>query len=184
MFVITAALMCFAGTASAEDAKPHPVRVGFGMDIGIPSGASLGVVVHPKMDWLSLQASVSHNALAFGGRFSAKLDPLALMVNNPIALFGDIQVGTFGRGNVPGLTDMPSVGYSYMNTYLGVRLGKPNGFHWLVEGGPSYIYAWTSGVQDVISKNAGSNLRVSDPTVSGWVMPTFITGFVVGHEIC
>lgn len=174
---MTLALLCFSVSASAEETK-HPVRVGFGMDLGVPSGVALGVVVHPKIDWLSAQASLTHNVLNFGGRLSVKLDPLALKPNLPIGLFFDAQGGFAAQGNIPGHSDLPSLGYDYLNLYGGLRLGKPNGFHWNFEVGPTYLHASTDNFQAVL-KSGTPGLSVGNPTVNGWVTPTFVTGFEV-----
>jgi hypothetical protein len=176
LIAVTVALLSVSSIASADEAK-HPLRIGFGGDIGVPSGFALGVVVHPKIDWVSAQLSLTHNTINFGGRMSVKLDPLALLPKVPIGLFADFQGGIAGRGNVPGTTDLPPVGYNYLNFYGGLRLGKPNGFHWNFEVGPSYVVATTKDFQSVLSKSG--NLTVSDPTVSAWLIPTFVTGFEV-----
>lgn len=175
---MTAALLCFSLNASAEESK-HPLRVGFGMDLGVPSGAALGVVVHPKVDWASVQLSLTHNVLAFGGRASLKLDPLALKPNLPIGLFADVQGGFAAQGNIPGHSDLPSVGYDYLNLYGGLRLGKPNGFHWNFEVGPTYMHISTDNFQSALKSGNVPGLSVGNPTVNGWLIPTFVTGFEV-----
>lgn len=172
------ASMFASAAANAEDGK-HPLRVGFGMDVGVPSGAALGLVVHPKIDWVSAQVSLTHNAIAFGGRGSIKFDPLALLPKVPIGLFADFQGGFAGTGNVPGTTDLPSVGYKYFNMYGGLRLGKPNGFNWNFEVGPSYLVLSTKDFNSFVNKNGTNNVTVSEPKISLWLTPTFSTGFQV-----
>jgi hypothetical protein len=155
----------------------HPLRVGFGMDVGVPSGAALGLVVHPKVDWLTLNLAVTYNALNVGERLSLKLDPMALAPNLPIGLFVDVQGGWALNGTIPGHSDLPGVGYHYANFYGGLRLGKPNGFHWNLEVGPTYLMANVDNLGSVVGDVKG--LTFSNPTVRGWVMPTFVTGFEV-----
>lgn len=175
-------LICVSAVASADPVfgGDHPLRLGFGMDVGVPSGASLGLVVHPKVDWVSVQPSLTYNGLAFGGRLALKLDPMALInhANLPIGLFVEAQGGFFGQGTIPGHSDLPSLGYDYLNLYGGLRLGKPNGFHWNFEVGPTYLHATTGNFQSVVGSN-GSGLTIGNPTVDGWVVPTFVTGFEV-----
>lgn len=176
------ALLCVSASASADPlfGGNHPLRLGFGGDVGVPSGASLGLVVHPKQDWLSVSPSLTYNGLAFGGRLALKLDPMALINhgNLPIGLFADVQGGFFGQGTIPGHSDLPSLGYDYLNLYGGLRLGKPNGFHWNFEVGPSYLHATTGNFQSVVG-NSGNGLTIGNPTVDGWLIPTFVTGFEV-----
>lgn len=157
--------------------KPsHPFRIGFGADIGVPSGFALGVVVHPTIDWVSLQASLTNNYVGWGGRLSAKLDPFAMRKRLAIGLFLDLQGGFAGQGSIPGHSDLPSFGYDYMNFYGGLRLGTPNGFHWNLEIGPTYMHVATSNFQSVVKND---NVVIGNPVVEGWVLPTFITGFEV-----
>ena len=170
---MTAASALLGGAASAD-----PVRVGFGADLGVPSGASLGVVVHPATDMVSLQPSLTYNGLGFVGRLALKLDPMALARNLPVGLFLYFQGGFATNGTVPGhSSDLPSVGYDYFNAYLGLRLGKARNFHWLLEAGPSYMHVTTGNFQSVVG--SGTSAVVGNPTANAWLLPTFTTGFEV-----
>lgn len=165
------ALISVSTTASAEE-KYSPVRVGFGMDLGVPSGASLGIVVCEDACGLRGQVSLTHNALAFGGRASIKLDPFALMPKIPIGFFFDWQGGFTGQGSIPGHADLPTVGYDYLNFYGGLRLGKAKNFHWNFEVGPTYLVANTSNFQSYVNKNGTGNVSVSDPDPSSSILIT------------
>lgn len=188
MFGSIVALLALSSAVASADNEYHPdisqslhpstpVRVGFGADFGVPSGAALGVVVNPKLDWLRLQASLTYNYLTFGGRGSVQLDPMALLPNLPVGVFGDLQGGFFPTVTIPGHSDLPGIGYDYANLYLGLRLGKPNGFHWNFEGGESYMHVNTSNFQGVVGTPV-SGLTLGNPTVNGWI-PSFVTGFTV-----
>ena len=171
---------CFAVVALLSVSAPamadqSTFRAGFGADVGVPSGASLGLVVHPFQDVLVVQASLTYNYLAVGGRLSLKLDPMALKKNLPIGVFIDGQGGFFGQGTIPGHS--ATVGYDYVNLYGGLRFGKPNGFHWNIEVGPTYLSAQTGNFQSLFTSTSGTS--VGNPKVSGWVVPTFVTGFEV-----
>ena len=160
-----------------------PLRIGFGMDVGVPSGASIGVVVHPKLDWVNAEASFTY-VLAPGGRLSVKLDPLALLPNVPVGLVADVQAGFNANGTIPGHSDLPGVGWDYVNLYGGLRLGKPNKFSWVIEAGPSYMHITTSNFQSLLNKvGSTSNLKVGNPSVDGWLAPTFSTGFQVVWDV-
>jgi hypothetical protein len=159
----------------------HPFRMGFGMDLGVPSGAAVGLVVNPGLDWVRAQASLTYDYLSFGGRGSLQLDPFALLPNCPIGLFADVQGGFQPEANIPGKSDLPAVGFDYVNLYGGLRLGKPNGFHWNFEAGPTYMHVSTRNFQSIVNQ-AGSgsgNLVLGNPQVNGWLVPTFETGFTV-----
>jgi hypothetical protein len=149
------------------------------MDLGLPSGVALGFVLNPKLDWLRLQASLTYDYLSFGGRGSVQLDPLALLPNLPIGLFADIQGGFQPMATIPGHSDLPGVGIDYLNSYLGLRLGKPNNFHWNIEGGYTRLHVSTSNFQSVVNQaGSPSGLVIGNPTLDGWV-PTAETGFTI-----
>jgi len=162
-----------------EMAMGDPVRAGFGMDFGVPSGAAVGFVLHPGLDMLSVQASLTYNALNFGGRASLQIDPMAeFLPRLPFGLFVDAQGGFAAAGNVPGHADkLPSLGYDYANLYGGLRFGRMNGFHWNIELGPSYLVAQTGNFQSVVGNNNG--LKVGNPSANMWITPTFQTGFQI-----
>ena len=185
--VLTLALTCASGVAGAADdatntayhpdisSSYHQFRVGFQADVGLPSGLALGISIHPKIDWLVLTPSLTYNGLAFGARGSIKLDPMALLPRLPIGLFADFQAGFAGQGDIPGHSNLPSLGYDYVSTYLGLRLGRPNDLHLNIEAGPSWLHFSTSNFQQVVS--AGEpNLVVDNPVVNGRIFPTFVLG--------
>ena len=182
---IVGCLLGLAVATACATAAADPLRVGFGMDVGVPSGGAVGVVVNPGLDWARLQASLTYDYLSLGGRGSLQLDPLALLPNCPIGLFADVQGGFQPEANIPGgHSDLPSVGFDYVNLYGGLRFGKPNGFHWNFEAGPTYMHVSTGNFQSVLNNVSGSgntlsNLKVGNPTVDGWFVPTFSTGFTV-----
>lgn len=173
---LTAALMCWTNPAHADQS----VHIGIGSDIGVPSGLAIGGVIcdYDKCG-LRTELALTYNTIAFGGRLSFKLDPLALNNNNLIGVLFDIQGGLTGQGHIPGHSDLPSVGYQYLNFYGGLRLGKAKNFHWNFEVGPTYFHAAANNFQSFTNKNGTNNVTVSDPGIKGWLVPTFITGFEV-----
>jgi hypothetical protein len=173
------AALSVAALVGTDVASADPLRVGFGADVGVPSGAAVGVVVNPGLDWARLQASLTYDYLSFGGRGSLQLDPFALLPNFPIGLFADVQGGFQPEASIPGHSDLPRVGFDYLNLYGGLRLGKANGFHWNFEAGPTYLHATTGNFQSVLNNTSTSGLVLGNPTVNGWFTPTFETGFTV-----
>src|SRR5208282_253043 len=112
-----AASVLFAAVSVGGAASADPLRLGGGMDVGVPSGAAVGIVMNPGLDWVRLQASVTYDYLSFGGRGSLQLDPLAVFPKLPIGLFADVQGGFQPMAAIPGHTDLPSVGLDYVNLY-------------------------------------------------------------------
>jgi hypothetical protein len=177
-FSALACTLFVCGEASAD-----PIRVGFGADVGVPSGAAVGVVANPGLDWVRLQASLTYDYLSFGGRGSVQLDPMALIHDShggiPFGVFVDGQGGFQPTASIPGHLDLPQVGFDYLNLYGGLRLGRPNGFHWNFEAGPTYLHVTTGNFQSVLNNAGVSGLKLGNPTVNGWFTPTFSTGFTV-----
>lgn len=164
---------------------PHPWRLGFSLDVGVPSGIALGLVLHPNTDYLSLGVAFTENVLSPGVRGSIQFDPFAALPRLPIGLFLDLQGGYAADGVVPGHSNnLPAIGYDYLNMYGGVRLGKLSGFHWVFEAGPSYIHATTNNFQVVLNgSSVDQNLKLGNPTINAWVLPTFITGFAITWDV-
>lgn len=188
------AALSVAVVSITDAASADPVRAGFGVDVGVPSGAAVGAVITPATDAVRARISLTYDYLALGGRLSLQLDPMALIqvqheayINGrhvywsghdfPFGIFADIQGGFQPLAAIPGHDDLPHVGFDYVNLYGGLRFGNPHGFQWDIEAGPTYIHAMTRNFQSVVS-NAGVNgLVLGNPTVNGWVSPTVITGF-------
>lgn len=181
-----------ASVAHADE-RNDKVRLGVGLNLGVPGGAAVGVVVNPKLDWLRVELDLTYNYLTFGGRASVQLDPMAeilirsnvttadgsyIVTKNPFGfgIFADIQGGFFPTAGVPGHSDLPQLGYDYLNLYAGIRLGNPNGFHWVFEAGPTYMYARTGNFSQVVG-NVEQGLTLGNPTARGWITPTGMTGF-------
>jgi hypothetical protein len=160
----------------------HVFRGGFGMDVGVPSGVGIGFVFNPWIDWARVNISFQENVLSPGVRGSLQLDPFALLPKLPVGLFADFQYGFFPQGTVPGHSaDLPSVGYTYESILGGLRLGKPNSFHWNFEFGASHMDISTGNFQSAVAKNGGNfgSLVLGNPSASGWITPSFTTGFCV-----
>jgi hypothetical protein len=178
--VVLPALPPLSPVAISPDPKPydaHRFMAGFGFDLGAPASVNLGFVMHPKLDWMSIELSFAY-LIGPGGRLSVRLDPFAAAWHNlPIGLFIDPQVGFFARENMPvDANKIPSIGYDYFNAYLGLRFGKFNGFSWVFEGGPSFLHVNSDNFASVIGSSLPSGLTLSNPSANAWVVPTGQTG--------
>jgi hypothetical protein len=155
----------------------HKLHLGFGMDLGAPSGVAIGFVAHPRLDWMSLEAAFTY-LTAPGGRFSMKLDPFAVSPRLPIGLFGDVQLGFMAREDLPFRSQkLPSIGDDYANFLLGLRLGRVNGFHWFFEAGETALHANTDNFQRVVG-SLSKGLVIGNPTANLYA-PALSTGFAV-----
>jgi hypothetical protein len=168
------AALLFSLPASAQT-----LSLGPSVDIGVPSGLSIGITVHPFQDWLTVSPSLNWNYLSFGGRLSVKLDPMALAKRLPFGVFLDYQIGFFEQGTIPGHSPT-SLSYDYINAYGGLRFGRASSFHWNIELGASYLSAGTQNAQSLFTV---SNASIGNPRMTGWITPTFITGFEIPFAI-
>lgn len=179
-FLIGSVAMALALVSTG--AMADPVRLGPSADIGLPSGGAVGVTLNPKLDWVRLSLDLTYDYLSFGGRAGVQLDPLALLPKVPVGIFVDIQGGFQPTAGIPGHSDLPKVGFDYVNLYGGLRFGPPNSFHWNFEVGPTYMHITTQNFQKVVGSVA-SGVTLGNPHANGWIVPTFVTGFTVPIKI-
>ena len=145
--------------------------VGMQMDIGAPDGVALGVVVKP-VKVLRLNVSGTYNVLAPGVRGGMTLDP----INFGIAPTLTIEGGYAAMGKIPGVSNSPQVGYTYLNLHGGLEFGKRDSWRIFLHAGPSWISLKASGVQSAI--DLGNDFTMSDPRATVMFNPTVKLGFV------
>lgn len=167
------AMVAIPAIASAEE-SPRFKYVGMQMDLGVPDGAALGVVVRPKLNWLRLNVSGTYNAISPGIRGGLTLDPIKF----PIAPTLTFEGGHSFRGSIPGVDSVPDLSYSYVNLHGGLEFGSRDSWRFFIHAGPSWLSAQTYNFSDSIG-NKDQSLTVSDPNVSARVFPTAKLGFAV-----
>ncbi len=166
-------LMMVPALASADE-SPRFKYVGMQVDVGVPDGAAVGVVVRPKLNWLRLNLSGTYNVLSPGIRGGFTLDPIKF----PIAPTLTLEGGHSFKGTVPGIASNPEVSYNYANLHLGIEFGNRDSWRFFIHGGPSWINAQTYDFENTIG-NKDKSLSVSDPSVSARVFPTAKLGFAL-----
>ncbi len=169
--VLTSALV--ASSALADEPKPRFKYVGMQLDLGVPDGAALGVVVRPKLNWLRLNVSGTYNVLAPGIRGGLTLDPIKF----PIAPTFTLEGGHAFEGKLPGV-EMPGISYDYLNIHGGLEFGSRDSFRFFIHGGPTYMGVHTSNFADSVG-NTDKSITISDPTVSIRLIPTAKLGFAL-----
>ncbi|MDP9036191.1 MAG: hypothetical protein M3O50_15430 [Myxococcota bacterium] len=142
------------------------------MDLGVPDGAALGLVVRPHFEWLRLGAAVTHNGMAAGGRLGVTLDPISF----PIAPTFTAEGGHYWEGRLPLVGNSPSIGYNYANLHLGMEVGNRATFRFFLRGGVSWVDVSTAHFQNV---TGGARSGIGDPSYSGWLAPSGKLGFSV-----
>jgi hypothetical protein len=164
------AMMAMGGSAMAGEPEGNKFRLGAGLDVGVPSGGSLGIVMSPWIPQLKLGVYGSYNGLAPGMKGSATIDPF----NFPVSLTLTGEVGGFWAGQVPGVNGSPSVSYTYENLLLGLEFGKRTGFRFYFRGGLTHLDANVSNFQNTFTPPA--NVSVGNPHLSATAAPAVAIG--------
>ncbi|HEY0190849.1 MAG TPA: hypothetical protein VGC42_06970 [Kofleriaceae bacterium] len=178
-----------AKAAPADDgmfASDRP-RIGAGLDLGVPDGATVSVVYRPFRA-LRAHIGISHNAVSLGERAGVTLAPFAWLVSPTLSL----EYGRYAEGNanpiariVTGDDTISSgvldrVGYQYANAQLGLEVGR-TWFTFYLHAGVSRV---TGTVHNINSETMSSNTGTTvvsfnrDPDVRLWTASARI-GFVV-----
>jgi hypothetical protein len=137
------------------------------MDVGVPDGAALGLVVRPRFDWLRVSGAVTHNAMAPGMRAGVTLDPIAFPIGPTLTVEG----GHYWGGKLPMVSDSPAVAYNYANFHFGLEVGSRAAFRFFLRGGVSWL-----DVSTAHSATGGSS-GIANPSYSGWLAPSGKLGF-------
>ncbi len=157
--------------AKASAPSRHHRTFGMSMDVGVPDGAALGVVMRPRFDWLRLGAAVTHNGIAPGVRLGVTIDPIAF----PIAPTLTIEGGHSWAGTVPMLQGSPSIGYDYANFHLGIEVGNRASFRFFLRGGASWVDMSSAQVLNARVATTG----IGNPSYTGWLAPSAKLGFAL-----
>src|ERR1700722_10821786 len=104
---VMAATMCVSVSAMADDApafnSDNHFRLGMSADLGIPSGATLGIQVRlPYVPWTKIGVAGTY-LLAPGGRGNILIDPIKFVIA-PVAIF---DLGYQSSFAVPGMSNSP-----------------------------------------------------------------------------
>lgn len=156
---------------AAAPSRPHHT-FGMTMDVGLPDGAALGLVVRPKFDWLRLGAAVTHNGMGPGVRLGVTLDPIQYAVAPTLTVEG----GHCFAGTVPGIQGSPSIGYDYANFHLGLEFGNRSSFRFFIRGGASWVNMSGAQAQNTVINNGST---IMNPSYTGWVAPSAKLGFAL-----
>jgi hypothetical protein len=150
---------------AAPGAASARVKVGMGLDIGVPDGAALAIVVKPGLDWLSVAGAVTYNGMAPGLRLGATVAPFATIISPTLTIEG----GHAWQGTVPGVSGSPQIGYTYANFHVGIDVGSRNGLRFFLRGGVSYLDMSASNLSPASSLG---DIGITSPSYSGWLAPS------------
>jgi hypothetical protein len=167
-----------------------PVVLGLMADAGVPDGANAALALRPAR-WLRLYLGGGHNTVSAGYRGGVTVLPLgagpSFSVEAGHYRDGDANglVRRFVATNASTLTPIfKRVGYTYVNTQLGLELGRGS-FQFFIHGGVSYLRAVVHDAQAALDARNGTSATSSttvritqDPIVRAWV-PSLKLGMVV-----
>jgi hypothetical protein len=175
--------------ASSKSEGP-PVVLGLMADAGVPDGANGALALRPAR-WLRLHLGGGHNTVSAGYRGGFTVLPLGAgpSFSVDVGHYRDGDANRVVRGFVG--TDkwlsplFERVGYTYVNTQLGLELGR-GPFQFFVHGGVSFLRATLHNAQsalegrDAAQTTAGTTtVRITqDPIVRAWI-PSLKLGMVV-----
>ncbi len=168
--IVTALSVCALSLVSLSAQADDKLRLGFGMDVGVPDGAAVGIVASPWLPWLKVEGAGTYNYISEGMRGSVTLDPF----KSPISLTLTGDLGGYFPGSIPGVNKSPTFGYVYENALLGLEVGKRTGFRFFLRGGVSHADVSVSNFNQAFTLPTGA--MVGNPNVS-LLMPSAKLGF-------
>jgi hypothetical protein len=173
---------------SALAAAPaDPPRIGAGVDLGLPDGATVSIVARPIRS-IRAHAGLSHNLISLGERAGITWVPLSWWASPTLS----VEYGHYAEGNANPLVRMISgdrtfssavldrVGYNYANAHVGLELGR-RWFTFYLHAGVSRVTGAVHNLSaETMSQSAGTT-SVSfgrDPSVRLWSVSGRV-GFIV-----
>jgi hypothetical protein len=175
---------------SDSSARP-PVVLGVLADAGVPDGANAALALRPAR-WLRLHLGGGHNTVSAGYRGGFTVLPLGAgpSFSVDVGHYRDGDANSLVRGFVGTnrwLTPLfERVGYTYVNSQLGLELGRGS-FQFFVHGGISYLRATIHNAQNALegrgttatATTSNTTVRITrDPVVHAWI-PSVKLGLVV-----
>lgn len=162
-------------------------RIGAGLDLGVPDGATVSVVYRPFRA-LRAHVGVSHNAISLGQRAGITLSPFAWFVAPTLSL----EYGRYAEGNANPIARIVTgdqtfssgvldrVGYQYASAQLGFEVGR-KWFTFYLHAGVSRVTGTVHNIDsETMSSNSGTTVVSfnQDPHIRMWTASARL-GFVV-----
>lgn len=153
------------------ETKPRYRYAVMDLSCSVPAGCTGELGIRPWY-FLQLTTGIGYNGLAPGVVGSVVLDPIPYAVGITISM----DAGHYWYGSVPGISNSPSVAYSFIDPMLGISFGNYRAWRFYIRGGLSYLDVSTSNFNAVINNN-DKTLMIGDPKAQGWVCPSAKIGF-------
>jgi hypothetical protein len=165
---VPAAAQTSVAVAAARPAGPKSGGrvLGLGIDLGVPDGVNLGLMLSPS-DWLRLEASLGTNSASLGYRGGLSLVPVG---------WGPSFTFELGHCNLAAPTDtvrtffsvpkwvepyVQQLGYTYFNAHLGFDLvyGRATVF---IHGGYSYLMGTVRAPAPVVVDQSNTSVTLAE----------------------
>lgn len=174
-------------TSSGSMTSTDRPRIGAGLDVGLPDGATVSIVYRP-IRALRAYVGLSHNAISLGQRGGLTLSPFSWWATPTLS----VEYGRFAEGNANPIarrvsgdstfdsSTLDRVGYSYENARLGLELGR-KWFTFFIHAGVSHISGNVHNLSSAMSGSDPGMTSVSfskDPSVHVWSASANL-GFIV-----
>jgi hypothetical protein len=185
--VAQAADLQAASSSDASMTSSARPRIGAGLDVGLPDGATVSIVYRP-IRALRAHVGLSHNGISLGQRAGVTLSPFSWWATPTLSL----EYGRFAEGNANpiarqitgdstfGSSALDRVGYSYANARLGLELGR-KWFTFYIHAGISHIDGTVHNLSSAMMGSDPGSTSVSfskDPNVHAWTASARL-GFIV-----
>jgi hypothetical protein len=177
------------GSAAREKQHP-PVVLGLLVDAGVPDGGNAALALRATR-WLRLHLGGGHNTVSAGVRGGVTVLPLGAgpSISVDVGHYRDGDANGLVRGLVGANNNSLSplferLGYTYVNTQLGLELGRGS-LQFFIHGGVSYLRAVLHNADAALDNRDGTastgstTVRITrDPIVRAWA-PSVKLGMVV-----
>jgi len=162
-------------------------RIGAGLDLGLPDGATASIVARP-LRAIRAHAGLSHNGISLGERAGLTWVPLSWWASPTLS----VEYGHYADGNANPLVRavigdrtfssavLDRVGYNYANAHLGLELGR-RWFTFYLHAGVSRVTASVHNLSAETMSASSGTTSVSfarDPSVRLWSVSARV-GFIV-----
>ena len=166
---------------------PAVPRIGAGLDVGLPDGATASIVVRPFRS-IRAHAGLSHNMISLGERVGLTWVPLSWWVSPTLS----VEYGHYADGNANPLVRMVTgdrsfssavldrVGYDYANAHAGLEFGR-RWFTFYIHAGYSRVTSTVHNLSaETMSESSGTTSVTfsKDPSVRLWSVSARL-GFIV-----
>jgi hypothetical protein len=162
----------------AVTSQPRTRYVGAQLDIGLPDGGAVGLVVRPFVKWARATVSYTFNGFSSGVRGGVTFDPIKFPIAPTLTFEGGQAFEARIDGSLLGFENDAFVRYSYANAHLGLELGNRDTFRFFIRAGASTIHARVRNVAPQVGEG-GTTVTFGEPRLQADLLGTAKLGFAM-----